>query len=327
MRNAFFTNQPLLRGPMTAVAAMMEQRIQVPGDQLTSALQEMASRGGKFLRPALFWLFASLNGQPASGDHDRLVKIATSLEVLHLATLIHDDVIDDSATRRGQVAIQARFGKDVAVYSGDYLFTVFFDLLTATMIDSPYLQVNAHTMHRILTGELGQMADRFVLDQTIMSYLRNVNGKTAALFSLAASEGAHFGGSSRRTVARAKRIGQNIGISFQILDDILDYDRPEELNKPVLVDLTTGVYSLPLLLALRADSRNLSALLQKGRALTPTDLQKIRQLVIDLGGLAQARQVATRFTTKALDGLSQLPAGPARQLLIRVTDQLLKRQQ
>lgn len=327
MRNAFFTSQPLLQDAMTAVADLMEAKIQVPGDQLTGALEEMATHGGKFLRPALFWLFASLQGQPTPPDRERLIKIATSLEVLHLATLIHDDVIDDSATRRGQVTIQARFGKDVAVYSGDYLFTVFFDLLTETMADSPYLRTNARTMHRILTGELGQMATRYSLDQAILSYLRNVNGKTAALFTLAAAEGAHFGGADQRTVTRAKRIGQNIGIAFQILDDILDYDRPEELNKPVLVDLTTGVYSLPILLALQKDPTELTPLLQKGRALTAADLQRVRQLVIAQGGLTAARELATRFTTKALAGLALMPAGPAQRLLTRVTRQLLKRPQ
>lgn len=247
--------------------------------------------------------------------------------MLHLATLIHDDIIDDAPTRRGQVAIQARFGKDIAVYAGDYLFTVFFDLLTATMANSPYLRVNAHTMHRILAGELGQMADRFALNQTILSYLRNVNGKTAALFTLAAAEGAHFGGCDHHTVVKAQQIGQNIGIAFQILDDILDYDRPENLNKPVLVDLTTGVYSLPLLLALQQAPHQLIPLLKKGAALTVADLQTIRRLVIDSGGLTAARQLAARFTTKALTSLNQLPAGPAQHLLTQLTSQLLKRQQ
>lgn len=102
------------------------------------------------------------------------------------------------------------------------------------------MTTNAQIMHRILSGELGQMADRFKQDQTFLSYLRNINGKTAALFSLAASEGAYFGGADQRTVALAKRIGQNVGIAFQILDDILDYSSGDQLNKPVLEDLATG---------------------------------------------------------------------------------------
>lgn len=113
------------------------------------------------------------------------------------------------------------------------------------MTGSAYLTRNARTMRKILTGELGQIDNRFDLDQSLLDYYRNVNGKTAAIFSLAAEEGAYFGHADHRTINLAKRIGQNIGISFQILDDILDYSGDERLNKPVLEDLATGVYSLP----------------------------------------------------------------------------------
>lgn len=210
----------------------------------------MASNGGKYLRPAFFLLFANINHQTVA-EQEKLIKIASSLEVLHMATLIHDDIIDDSPKRRGAVSVQAAFGKDTAVYTGDFLFTIFFDLLVEAMTGSPYLTRNARTMRKILTGELGQMDNRFDLSQSLLDYYRNVNGKTAAIFSLAAEEGAYFGHGDRRTINLAKRIGQNIGISFQILDDILDYSGDERLNKPVLEDLATGVYSLPLLLTLQ----------------------------------------------------------------------------
>ncbi|MFR5024642.1 MAG: polyprenyl synthetase family protein, partial [Limosilactobacillus fermentum] len=215
MKQTHFPHNPELNRALLAVSDLMAARIKTKDGQLESALQKMATNGGKFLRPAFFWLFASLTGQPQPEQRDRLIKLATSIEVLHMATLIHDDIIDDSPERRGRISIQAEFGKDVAVYSGDYLFTIFFDLITTTTATTPFLTTNAQIMHRILRGELGQMADRFKQDQTFLSYLRNINGKTAALFSLAASEGAYFGGADQRTVALAKRIGQNVGIAFQ----------------------------------------------------------------------------------------------------------------
>ena len=131
-------------------------------------------------------------------------------------------------------------------------------------------------MRKILTGELGQMDNRFDLSQSLLNYYRNVNGKTAAIFSLAAEEGAYFGHGDRRTINLAKRIGQNIGISFQILDDILDYSGDERLNKPVLEDLATGVYSLPLLLTLQNHRHELEPLLAKNRQMTIEDMEKVQ---------------------------------------------------
>lgn len=325
MKQTHFPHNPELNRALLAVSDLMAARIKTKDGQLESALQKMATNGGKFLRPAFFWLFASLTGQPQPEQRDRLIKLATSIEVLHMATLIHDDIIDDSPERRGRISIQAEFGKDVAVYSGDYLFTIFFDLITTTTATTPFLTTNAQIMHRILSGELGQMADRFKQGQTFLSYLRNINGKTAALFSLAASEGAYFGGADQRTVALAKRIGQNVGIAFQILDDILDYSSGDQLNKPVLEDLATGVYSLPLLLAIQANPAAFKPLLDKGRLMSEADMQLVRQLVLENGGVEQARQLATAFTKKAEAEINQLPAGSSRRALTKLCQRLLKR--
>lgn len=323
--NNLFTLHPQLNTALKEVASLITTKIRTSDPELSTALKKMATNGGKYLRPAFFWLFATSGRHQPRLNHDQLTKVASSIEVLHMATLIHDDIIDDSPERRGQVAIQARFGKDVAVYAGDYLFTVFFDLITDTMADSRFLRVNARVMHRILRGELAQKNNRFKIDQPLLAYLRSINGKTAALFSLAAEEGAYFGGSDRRTVTLAKRIGQNIGIAFQILDDILDYSKGDQLNKPVLEDLATGVYSLPLLLALRNDPSTLTPLLAKKRAMTKNDMVTVRQLVIANHGITEARQLATAFSKKAVAEIDQLPAGPSRRVLHQLAGQLLKR--
>ena len=325
MKQTYFPYNPALKQALLSVSNLMEAKIKTRDGQLEGALQQMATNGGKFLRPAFFWLFASLNGQPTEEKRPPLIKLATSIEVLHMATLIHDDIIDDSPKRRGRVSIQAKFGKDVAVYSGDYLFTIFFDLITTTTEGTPFLTINAKVMHRILRGELGQMADRFKQNQSLLAYLRNVNGKTAALFSLAASEGAHFVGADQRTITLAKQIGQNVGIAFQILDDILDYSSGDRLNKPVLEDLATGVYSLPLLLALKTDPTELTPLLNKGRQMTLSDMERVRELVVNIGGVDQARQLATAFTKKAEEKINRLPAGSSQQALNKLCKHLLKR--
>ena len=122
-----------------------------------------------------------------------MIKVAASLEMLHMATLIHDDIIDDSPLRRGNITIQSKYSKDVAVYTGDVLFTKFFEFLISVMNGSEYLAYNAQTTKRILLGELNQMTIRFKLDETIYDYLRSIKGKTAELFWLACKEGAYYG--------------------------------------------------------------------------------------------------------------------------------------
>lgn len=323
MDKFYFRSDPQLNTALKKVNHLINERITVNNADLQLALKQMASKGGKYLRPAFCLTFAKLGGND-DWNSAKLIKIASSLEILHMATLIHDDVIDDSPKRRGAPSIQKAFGKDTAVYSGDLLFTVFFDLLVETMEGSPYLATNAQAMRKILVGELGQMDNRYQ-QQSLLSYYRNINGKTATLFSLAAQEGAHFGGADAKTVHLAKHIGQNIGITFQILDDILDYTTNKKLNKPILEDLATGVYSLPLLLVLKEHQEEFKPYLEKKYEMTLEDTQAVQKMVNQYGGVKQAHELAGKFTDKALQLIDELPPSATQKLLKRVTRQLLDR--
>lgn len=321
MQQAYFRYYPQLKPNLTAVSDLIGDRLTVRYAQLEPALRQMAQQGGKFLRPAFLLLFAGLHKHPVT---EQQLKAAASIEILHMATLIHDDIIDDAPKRRGHASLQAAFGKDVAVYAGDYLFTIFFDLITETVANTRFLTVNARVMKRILNGELGQMGDRFKLDQSLLGYLRNVNGKTAALFSLAAEEGAFLGGATPKEIQLAKRIGQNIGIAFQILDDILDYTG-HHLNKPILKDLATGVYSLPLLLVLPTHQAELTPYLTQQAQMTLADIKAVQQIVKQAGGVQAAQTLAAKFTAKAEAELAQLPPSASRVALQKIIEQLLKR--
>lgn len=323
MDKYYFRSDPQLNNALEKVNHLINRRIIVNNHDLQAALKQMASKGGKYLRPAFCLTFARLGGHD-NWNGEQLIKVASSLEILHMATLIHDDVIDDSPERRGELSIQAAFGKDTAVYSGDLLFTVFFELLVETMSDSPYLAVNAQAMRKILAGELGQMDKRFK-QQSLLEYYRNINGKTATLFSLAAQEGAYFGGADQKTVHLAKHIGQNIGITFQILDDILDYDISGHLNKPILEDLSTGVYSLPLLLVLKDHQDEFNQYLNKKREMTYKDTLEVQKMVNQYGGVEKAHELAGKFTNKALQLIDELPSSATQKLLRKVTKQLLDR--
>lgn len=321
--NQQWQKYPLIAHDLDSVNNCISQTIKTKHKSLESALLEMANNGGKYLRPSLLILSAKATGGQISA---RVIKLAAAIEILHMATLIHDDIIDDSEERRGALSIQAHFGKDTAVYAGDLLFTNFFDLMLETTTDHEYLVENATTMRRILNGELGQMNQRFNINEKVEDYISDIKGKTAALFRLAAKEGAYFGGKEELANQMAS-FGENLGIAFQIIDDILDYTGSKDLNKPMLEDLGTGVYSLPLLLALKdPDSRNkLEPLLAKKYQITKEDILKIQNIILKSTAIDKSRDLARKYSQNALDILATLPQNSATKLLAKMTSKLLTR--
>lgn len=314
---------PLIRKPLEEVNQLIQATIRTPYSDLQDALLEMASNGGKYLRPSLLILSAQIASKKETVSK-QIIQLSSSIEILHMASLIHDDIIDDSDERRGKISIQARFGKDTAVYAGDLLFTHFFDLILNAISEQDYMIKNAHTMHHLLAGELGQMAERFNLSQDFNDYLTNVKGKTAALFRLAAEEGSHFGNGDTQALAS---FGENLGIAFQIVDDILDYTGGKQLNKPTLEDLTTGVYSLPILLALSKKElrEQLVPLLEKKRQMSKNDIEQIQKILLNSSVIEETHALAEQYTNRALANLAQLPQTNATVLLKKMTRKLVNR--
>jgi len=298
--NTFWKSFPDVERSLTETCELIEQTLHTRNEDIEEALVTLARSGGKLLRPAFFFLFAQL-GDEEKQEKQQLLKIAASLEILHMATLIHDDIIDDSPLRRGAVTIQSQYGKDVAVYTGDLLFTEFFTLIADAMNGSEFMKINP-------------------------AYLRSVNGKTAELFSLSCLEGAYFGHSSKEVQRLAKRIGRHIGIAFQVYDDILDYTADTEtLKKPALEDLSQGVYTLPLLFAYQAAPDVFSPYLDKGRAITLEEAAEVAALVNDYHGVTEAQAFAKKVTNKAITDIQQLPDGTAKETLLSLTELLLYR--
>lgn len=314
---------PLIDTELQAVNELIQQTIKTPHPSLQSTLLTMADNGGKYLRPSLLLLAARAVGKV----DEQTIKLGASIEILHMATLIHDDIIDDSDKRRGAVSIQAAFGKDVAVYTGDLLFTDFFDLMLGAINEHDYFVRNAQTMRQILNGELGQMGQRFNLKQTLNSYISDVRGKTAALFRLAAEEGAHFAGGNHAQTMALANFAENLGIAFQIVDDLLDYNGGAQMNKPTLEDLATGVYSLPLLLALDKPNlkQQLLPLLNKKRQMTLTNMQAVQRIIVNSSVISESQDLAKQYVHQAVDCLNILKPNPAVRLLKQLPNKLLTR--
>ena len=334
----FWQDYPEIQEKLAKVQHLMHERLKISDPEIQAALEKFASRGGKMVRPALFLLFAELlpadklaveDGQatalvPASPE--ALVKIAASLEMLHAATLIHDDIIDDSPIRRGLPSIEAQFGKDVAVYTGDFVYTIYFELLIETMNGTDFLARNAASMRKILQGELTQKQATFDFDNSVEKYLKAINGKTAELLSLACLEGVYFAGGNRRYQQLAAKIGRAIGLAFQIYDDILNFTVGlDEADKPILSDVRQGVFTLPLLIAKENAPEQILPFLQNPAQLSREDCLKLADLVAENGGMAESLLVANALTAKALEAIEQFPDSPSRQILIDSVQRLLQR--
>lgn len=320
-----WSHYPNVAQKLSTVSSLINEHLSSNNPDVQQLLTESAQERGKMLRPGLFLLFSEL-GEKDKQDEEKLLKVAASLEILHKATLIHDDIIDDSPLRHGVVTIQSNFGKDVAVYAGDLLFTAFFELLIDTMNGTSLMQDNATAMKKLLFGELGQMHARFNQQQTIENYVENIKGKTAELFRLACLEGAYFGKSSSEISTNAASIGENIGIAFQIYDDILDYTSSSKiLKKPVLEDLAQGVYTSPLLFALAKDPLAFAPFLDKKQNISLEEIKKVGNLVHKLDGVKDAIAFAKSYTEKALADIDKLPKNDVTSSIQKLTHSLLNR--
>jgi heptaprenyl diphosphate synthase len=288
---------------------------------LFEGLREIFGGDGKLLRPGLL-LLSSGFGKP---DWKKQENLAAALEMLHVSTLIHDDVIDDSPMRRGLPAAHERYGKRDAVLMGDYLLSRCF-LLTSEYT-SPESAVNlAKVISIICTQEIEQNSRRFQADITVRGYLRQIMGKTATLFSLACHVGAHESRAPEAVTSRLRRAGYNIGMAFQVIDDILDYAGVEEkVRKPLGNDLKEGVVTLPLICALSLDETGELRRLTSPENFAQAARDQIISLVGASGGLDEARAYARLYTGRALREIAALPKGQGRDSFDRLARRLLVR--
>lgn len=276
---------------------------------LDRAAGELAASGGKRLRPALTILGGTFGPEPT----EALTEVAAAVELLHMATLVHDDIIDDAPTRRGKPTVQSTYGKDVAVFAGDFLLTKALLLLVNARADER-MQELARTMVHICEGEVTQYAHRFRRVGTL-AYLKRIHGKTAALFGLSAAAGGRQAGAEESICKALARYGINFGMAFQIYDDILDYtSESETLGKPVGHDILSGVYTLPLLYALQsAEVATALGELLELREMVPA--ARVVELVRCTDGLARTQALLQKYVQKAWQALDGLPACESRDLL------------
>jgi len=320
-----WTSYPSLKKDLQKTLTLMSESISLPNKDVEAAILGLFHSGGKLLRPAYLLLFSEFGTKI---DKKKTIALAAAIETLHTATLIHDDIVDKADTRRGTSTLNTSFSTDVAVYSGDYLFIICFKLLIKYQSSLKSIELNTSSMEKVLLGELGQMSERYNIDVTIDDYLANITGKTAELFALSCFVGCYENGANLKLADKCRAIGKDIGLAFQIVDDILDYSQNEAtLGKPVLEDVRQGVYSLPLICSIGTNKERFRPILEKKEAMTAEDAKNIHDLVQDTQGIAKAYELAEYYTNRALDGIQSLPnnAQKTKETLYHITQTILQR--
>lgn len=324
---SFWKDYPVIQQDVIDVHNIILSHIDTMKGQLGDALRDTFEVPGKMLRPAFVMLFSQF-GPKSKENHNELLNIAASIEALHNATLIHDDIIDESEMRHGKKSIQAEYGKHIAVYAGDYLFAVSLILLSSYTKSLGSVKIDGQTMQDILVGETEQYNNSYNDKITEKQYLEQIKGKTGVLFGLACFIGAYESGISSLRALKAKKFGEYLGQAFQLKDDILDYTTTQDnFKKPVLLDVKDGIYSGPLIFALQKDtSGELHSLLKYGKNLNQEQLMRIDELVNEYGGVKKAEKLADEFTQKALTTLKKhWPASENRDQIESLTIKLLSR--
>jgi octaprenyl-diphosphate synthase len=264
-------------------------------DQLKHALKD----GGKRIRPAL----TLLTGKFYKYNLDLLLPMATGVELLHTATLIHDDTIDDSQLRRGKASIKHRWGNSNAVLLGDYLFATSAGMVAETR-NIRVIKLFAQTLMTICTGEIEESISIF--NKSRERYFQTIGDKTASLFAAATESGAVLSKAPEEVVQSLKSYGYNLGMSFQIVDDILDFvGQKETLGKPVASDLSKGIFTLPVILLFeRPESDEVRGVFEKD---SRRGTKQLMEMVHNSSVLDEGYRIAQDFTSRACSALERLP--------------------
>ena len=303
------------------LAAVWEES---PSPALSQLVRHILAAGGKKLRPLITLLCASVQ-TPADA---RAVKVAAAIEILHAATLIHDDVIDHAYVRRGLPTANSMWSNTLAVLSGDYLFAKC-SYIVAQMGDPALVRMLARTVMRMVASETTQFSSIEQTDVLEDEYFRKVQGKTASLLELCCEAGGLVGGASEEERRALRRYGENLGTAFQIADDILDITgSEEELGKPVGGDLREGTFTLPIIIFLRQEPAHAAVTgLLNQEVDNESAVWEAVEAIRDSGAIEIAYDMAWQFGERARSALNAVPSGDCRDSLNMLIDYVIERRQ
>src|SRR2546422_3823945 len=324
----------------TATLSRLFTNIQVDLDQVDSTFEERATSGldilntasmhalgspGKRLRTAL----TLLSGKMKTYRFDKLLPLSVAFEMVHLATLIHDDIVDNALTRRGNPTINAVWGNNIAILLGDYYFAKTAGLI-ADINDNRIDHLFSDTVATVCEGTIMEMMTAGRIDLTIESYYEKINHKTACLIAACCKGGAIVSQAADEEIELLYAYGLNLGIAFQIIDDILDYTEDQAtIGKPAGNDLRQGMVTLPLIYALQEQPRNghyqeVHTLLN-GTTHSEEDIRTIVNWVVTGSGVQRSLSDAHIYANKAREALRRFSPSKGRQVLDELIDFVVMR--
>jgi octaprenyl-diphosphate synthase len=314
-----------IRGDLEAVEHEFVRHIQSRVALIPEMGRYIQKSGGKRVRPAVLLMAARLSGYQGG---DRAVLYASVVEFIHTATLVHDDIIDGADLRRGRLAVHSRWGNDITVLLGDYLYIK--SMAMALTQDSlEIIRLLCDVTLRMIEGELYQLTKTGDVDITEEEHFEIIRRKTAFLFGGCAQIGGLLGGVTAEQEVALREYGFNLGIAFQLVDDLLDFTADAAaLGKPVGGDLREGKVTLPVILLLRGGDPDVDRLIRdvvRDRSVAPEQWRDILRLLHENGSTELAYERALEYASKAKDCLSAFPPSQERDALLALTDYVVSR--
>ncbi len=307
-------------GDLQIIEKELEASIQAEDALLQEAALHLLKAGGKRIRP----IFVLLSAKFGEYDICNVQKVAVALELIHMASLVHDDVIDEALTRRGVPTIQAKWDNRIAMYTGDYIFARSFELITE--IKKPELhQILAKTIVEVCLGEIEQIRDKYIFDQSVRNYFKRIKRKTALLIATSCQLGAIVAGVEEKFHKKLFRFGYYVGMSYQVTDDVLDFVGTEKmLGKPAGGDLRQGNITLPVFYAMQ-DEQLKKQIESVHEDMKEEDLRSIIEQIKRSGAIEKSIEVSDRYLQKAHEQLEGLPNIKAKKSLNDIAKYIGKR--
>ncbi|WP_165996322.1 heptaprenyl diphosphate synthase component II [Bacillus sp. Cs-700] len=312
-----------LKKDLSFIETELEQTVDAHHPVLRDASNHLLKAGGKRIRP----VFVLLSGKFGNYNLPLMKNVAVALELIHMASLVHDDVIDDAEMRRGAKTIKAKWDNRVAMYTGDYIFARAIELVTE-LNDPTANRILSHAILEMSVGEIEQIRDQFNWDQNVRDYFRRIKRKTALLISTSCELGAVAAGAPKQEQLHLKQFGYYVGMSYQITDDILDYTGTvKQLGKPAGGDLLQGNITLPVLYAMnqKNEKKKIMDVFSEELHASQEQVDQVLSIVKLSGGIEHSRQISDRYLQKAFYELEQLPASSARTSLRQIAEYIGKR--
>lgn len=323
----------LVLAPLQGVRESLKSIIPPNSAVLAETVEHSLVGGGKYLRPVVTLLSGQASKLQTESESEQTIEVAAVAEMIHVATLLHDDVIDGSELRRGKKTVRAQWGNKVSVLSGDYLLAQA-SVKLAKLGNTRLVSIFAHVLADLCDGEVEQMHTSYQVEASWDSYYKKTICKTASLFSAGCESAGVINGLPEDNIQAMKTYGRNFGIAFQIVDDLLDYTATEqEMGKPVLDDLRNGLLTAPILLALESDrltqteQSDLQTLVASLFE-TPTDetlIARIQDYLAQSEAIAETGKLARRYVDEARQALSFMAESPAKASLLLLVDFILER--